>query len=148
MCGENSFEVVFGIVSGKKGVKVLFTLDAEGNVGTSHSEIRSTHKLASTRRYVNANYSDGKVEYENGTPSWYTAAFQKDAEAQIKKLVTKTIPTYLDRLEAAGEAYDRAIVAAQVRANQMLETAKNVAQKALDTKKQAAYELLTKAGGK
>jgi hypothetical protein len=111
MCGTGSIEVVFGVTNGKAGTKVLFLMDNDGNIGTSHSAIRTAYKLGKDRKMVNVNFVDGECKYEKGIPSWY-GKFQKATEKQIATLVTKTIPAYLKAVHTATVARDRKIESA------------------------------------
>jgi hypothetical protein len=108
--------VVFGIVSGKEGAKVLFLLDKYGEIGTSHSAIRTAAHIADKRRFLNMNFDNGEFRYENGIPSWY-AKYQKGVEASVRQLVKTAIPAYLKKVGAAQAAHEKAILAAVSKAD-------------------------------
>jgi hypothetical protein len=120
MCGTNSLEIVFGITSGKQGAQVKFVLHG-AELGTSHSEIRTAHKIASTRRYVNVHYlGNNEFQYENGTPSWFTAKMQASVEKQIANIVDKVLPAYSEKLVKLDVAHDKAIENAIAKADAAL----------------------------
>jgi hypothetical protein len=155
MCGTNSIEAVEPKAKkGEKGfvvtvAKLLFVVGEDGQIGTSHSEIRSLGKIGGAR-YTNLNAVKGGFKYENGVADWYVS-LQGKTEAALANAIKK--------MAVSGPAYAKKVAVARRLLNKSIEASLKLkgvkAQKAAQTKanatfnasKKAAFATIAKLGG-